>query len=61
MTVAASECGITTESTRRQRSAGDLPVGQAFVFEPAINPDTAMAPGIAIPGSMRIRADRVVE
>ena len=40
---------------------GDLPVEQAAKFELALNLKTARTLGLTIPGSLRLRADHLVE
>jgi putative ABC transport system substrate-binding protein len=45
----------------RGANPGDLPVEQPTKFEMAVNVRTASAIGAAIPGSVLLRADRVIE
>jgi putative ABC transport system substrate-binding protein len=42
-------------------NAGELPVDQTSRFELVVNPKVAKALGIALPQSVRVRADRVIE
>jgi putative tryptophan/tyrosine transport system substrate-binding protein len=45
----------------RGAKAGDIPMEQPATFELAINLKTAKSPGITIPQSLMLRADRVIE
>jgi putative ABC transport system substrate-binding protein len=54
---AAEQVGMIFRGTE----AGDIPVEQASKFELVINAKTARALGIAIPDSIRLRADRIID
>jgi len=43
------------------KKPGDIPVEQPTEFELTVNLKTAKALGISIPGSIMVRADRVIE